>query len=68
MASRLSAPLPDEVYERYYSEHPEAEVLPGHEGMAALARGRSWTQASLAQEPKDGEMLDEFIRRATPDR
>jgi hypothetical protein len=57
MSSRLGAPLPDEVWERWYASRPDAEVHPGHERLAILARGGR--EAELLPDPGQGDLLDD---------
>jgi hypothetical protein len=58
--SRLSAPLPDEVWERHYATYPEAEVMHSQERLAVLARGGR--EAELLPNPAQDELLDGHLR------
>ena len=52
--SRLNAPLPDEVWLRYYRDHPDEPLLPEHEHLRA-AVGAARAAAVPGPSPEDPE-------------
>ena len=46
--SRLNAPLPDEVWLRYYCDHPDEPLLPEHEYLRAAVEA---ARKPAAEEP-----------------
>ena len=54
IVSRLNAPLPDEVWLRYYRDHPEEPLLPEHEHLR-VAVGAARAAAVPGPSPEDPE-------------
>jgi hypothetical protein len=50
MINRLNLPLPDDVWLRYYRDHPEEPLSPEHEHLRDAVKD---AQRTAAEEPAD---------------